>query len=165
MASHPNRDKANSLLKVLGITQAPVNITKVAEYLGFMVIPYDFPDKRKGMVYIEGTVKVIGTNKSHPLYLQNYTIAHEIGHFVNGHEHLDNDFIEDDTRFYNHHFQQEHEADLFASEILMPKHFLEPHLAEFGLDIPRLLDLYQVSNKALNIRLNTLRLSEKYSVV
>lgn len=163
MVSHPNREKAQSLLKQARITQAPVDVNKIAALLGFTVIPYPFPNKRKGMVYVDGVVKAIGVNSSHPIYLQRYTVAHELGHFVNGHEHYENAFIEDDTRYYNHQFQQEREADLFASELLLPKDFLIQDLARLGLDETSLVDLYLVSKAALWIRLNTLRLAERYA--
>ncbi len=163
MTNSGNREKAESILKLARITEAPVDITKVAESLGFKVIPFDFPKKRRGMLIIENGVKAIGVNKVDPQAVQRYTVAHELGHYLNGHEHKENQFIEDETRFYDHHFQQEKEADLFSSELLMPKDFLEKDLATMGLDIPKLIEKYQVSEQALWIRLTSLRLAEKYS--
>lgn len=163
MASHPNREKAQSLIKEARITQAPIDVNKIAALLDFVVIPYPFPDKRRGMIHIEDGVKAIGVNNTHPLSLQRYTVAHELGHFVNGHEHAKNEFIEDETRYYNHQFQQERESDLFASELLMPKDFLIISLSENGLDIQKLIGIYQVSKRALWIRLNSLKLAEKYA--
>lgn len=163
MSSSGNREKAVSLLKAANIEKAPVDLDKIAKLLGFMVVPYPFPDKRKGMVFIEGGVRVIGINEKHPISLQRYTVGHEFGHFVNGHQHEDNMFIEDETKYFDHHFQQEREADAFSGELLMPKHFLEYDLALMGLDIEKLIELYQVSEQAMWIRLKTLRLAEKYS--
>lgn len=136
MTNSDNREKAESILKLARITEAPVDITKVAEALGFMVIPFDFPKKRRGMLIIENGVKAIGINKDDPLTVQRYTIAHELGQYLNGHVHHGNQFIDDETGFYDNHFQQEKEADLFSSELLMPKDFLEKDLATMGLDIP-----------------------------
>lgn len=163
MTSSGNREKAQDLLRISNIQEAPINLNKIATYLSFIIIPYDFPDKRKGMVFIEGKLRAIGVNKKHPITLQRYTIGHEFGHFVNGHEHEDNLFIEDETRYYTHHFHQEREADAFASELLIPKIFLEKDLAVYGLDIKRLVEKYQVSETAMWIRLKILRLAEKYS--
>jgi Zn-dependent peptidase ImmA (M78 family) len=163
MSASGNREKAQSLLKMASIKHPPVDLTKIAKLLEFLIIPYPFPDKRKGMVFIEGGIKAIGINESHPVTLQRYTIGHEFGHFVNGHQHEDNAFIEDELKYFNHHYQQEREADVFASELLMPKNFLENDLAINGLDIEKLKDLYQVSEQALWIRLKTLRLAEKYA--
>ena len=90
-------------------------------------------------------------------------IGHEFGHFVNGHQHEDNLFIEDGSRYYNHHFQQEREADAFSAELLMPADFLKRDLSTIGLNIQKLVELYQVSEQAMDIRLKTLRFYEKYS--
>ncbi len=163
MSASGNREKAQSLLRAAGIKQAPVDLMKIAKLLNFILIPYPFPDKRKGMVFIEGGIRAIGINENHPITLQRYTIGHEFGHFVNGHQHEDNEFIEDESKYFNHHYQQERDADNFAAELLLPKEFLEKDLAFNGLDIEKLKDLYQVSEQALWIRLKKLRLAEKYS--
>lgn len=161
--SSGNREKAMSILKMARITQAPIDVDTVAKALGFKVVPFDFPNQRKGMVVIEQGIKAIGVNKNHPKSLQRYTVAHELGHYLNGHSHYENELIDDETRFHDHHFQQEREADLFAAELLMPKDFLEKDLAEIGLDIQKLLEKYQVSEQAMWIRLTSLNLAEKYA--
>ncbi len=163
MSSSPNRDKAESVLKMARINEAPIDIDEVALSLGFKVVRYPFPDKLKGRVLIKDGVKVIGVNENHPVALQRYTIAHELGHYLNGHEHYEKTFIADETRFFDPNFQQEKEADAFAAEILMPKYILEKDLAELGLDINKLIEKYQVSEQALWIRLTSLRLAEKYA--
>ncbi len=165
MATHENRQKALTLLKALRITEAPVDVNKIAKYLGFMVIPYDFPEGVKGMMTVEedNSIKAIGVNKSHPEYLQRYTIAHELGHYLNGHKHIDKEFIDDDTKYYDSGFQQEKEADRFAAELLMPVEYLEQDLKQWGIDIKKLTEKYKVSEQALWIRLTTLRLAEKYA--
>ncbi|MBI2600482.1 ImmA/IrrE family metallo-endopeptidase [Candidatus Daviesbacteria bacterium] len=161
--SSSNRIQAQTLLKSARILEAPVDVEKIAKILGFTIIPFPFPEKRKGMVLIENGVKAIGVNEKHPVTLQRYTIGHELGHFINGHAHFENAFIEDETIFYDHHFQQEREADSFAAELLMPKDFLENDLALNRIDESQLLGKYLVSKQALWVRLNTLRLAEKYS--
>ncbi len=161
--SSGNREKAQSILKMAHIAQAPIDVQVVAEKLGFKVIPFAFPNQRKGMVVIQEDIKAIGINEKHPKTLQRYTVAHELGHYLNGHAHYENQFIDDETKYYDHQFQQEREADLFAAELLMPKDFLEKDLAQLGLDIPKLLEKYEVSEQALWIRLTSLNLAEKYT--
>ena len=162
-----NREKATTLLKALHIKQAPVEIEKIANFLGFKIVRYPFPDQLRGMVRIRENqmVKIIGVNEKHPDYLQRYTIAHELGHYLNGHEHIEKGFIDDDTRFYDSHFQQEKDAYRFAAELLMPKYFLEQDLKILGLNIETLIKKYEVSEQAMWIRLTSLRLAEKYSVI
>jgi len=158
-----NRDKAESILKLANITSVPVDLNKIADSLGFTILPFAFPDKRKGMVLIENNHKTIGVNSNHPVTSQRYTIAHELGHYLNGHVHYDNPCINDDSKFFDPHFQQEREADLFAAELLMPKEFLIKDLSEIGLDIVKLTEKYQVSEQAMWIRLTSLRLAERFA--
>lgn len=163
MTSHPNREKAQSILKAAGTTKAPVDINRIAGILGFTILPFPFSDKRRGVILIEGNMKTIGVNKNHSTALQRFTVAHELGHYLNGHQHYEKTFVDDESRFYDPYFQQEKDADAFAAELLMPKDFLVKDLAEIGLDIDELAKRYQVSEQALWIRLTSLRLAEKYS--
>ena len=160
--SSQNREKAMSILKMARISDSPVDVDKVASVLGFRIIQYPFPDKLKGKVTVVNGVKIIGVNKNHPLSLQRYTIAHELGHYLNGHEHYEKNSSEGENPYYDHYFQQEKEADLFAAELLMPKPFLEADLQKLGLDIAKLTEKYQVSEQALWIRLTYSGLAQKY---
>lgn len=153
-----NRKKAFDLLRTAGITEPPIDLEKIAKLLGFNILSFPFPESRKGTVLIEEGVRAIGVNESYSDSAQRFTIAHEIGHFVNGHQHVENTFSNDNTRFYSRYFQQEREADLFASELLMPKDFLIQDIAMAGLDLDKLRKKYLVSEEAMRIRLKTLRL-------
>lgn len=159
------RDNALSLLDMVGITEPPIDVNRIAEALGFQVMPHPFPEKLKGMVQIEGDTKVIGVNSNYSEAAQRFTVGHELGHYLCGHEHIENTFIDDERRFYEPYFHTEKEADAFAGELLMPKHMLEKDLNEHGPDIAWLKERYQVSEQALWIRLTSLRLTDKYSHV
>lgn len=158
-----NRSKVSSILKTAKITEAPVDLNIVVAVFGFNILPFPFPDYRKGIVYIDREVRVIGVNSSHPITLQRFTIAHELGHFVNGHQHIDNECDTSEKRFYTRHFQQEKEADMFAGELLIPKDFITKDVSEIGLDEDKLSKRYVVSKQALWIRLKSLGLAEMYS--
>lgn len=160
-----NREKAISLLKMAGINNPPVDVYKVAKVLDFDVIPFDYPDKYSGQIFIEGDIKSIGVNKNHSKTRQRFTIAHEIGHYINGHIYYDEtgDMYKDECfDFRNPLHQQEKEANLFAAELLVPKDFIVKDLVKFGLDIPKLTELYQVSGQMMWIRLTSLGLVDKY---
>ena len=150
-----NREKVNSLLKMTKIVEAPIDLDKISSVLGFKIIPYPFPDKLSGKVTIIENQKIIGVNSNHPKTRQRYTIAHEIGHFLNGHEHYQKNYIDDETRYFDPHFHQEKEADLFASELLMPKLMIEKDSNYIGLDPKKLAEKYQVSEQAMIIRLTS----------
>ncbi len=160
--SSQNREKALSVLKMARIIESPVDVNKVASILGFRVLPYPFPDKLKGKVTIIDGTKIIGVNSNHLLSIQRYTIAHELGHYLNGHEHCEKNSSNNENPYADHYFQQEREADLFAAELLMPKDFLESDLSILGLNIEKLTKKYEVSEQALWIRLTSTGLAEKY---
>lgn len=164
--SSGNREKAMSLIKMAGIKDAPVDVYKIAKILGFTVIESDFPSGYSGEIFIEGKVKSIGVNSNHSKNRQRFTIAHELGHYLNGHQYFDEAgkmLEENEFDFANPLHQQEKEANLFASELLIPKEFLLKDLENKGLNIEELVEKYQVSSQALWIRLTSLRLAEKYS--
>lgn len=161
-----NREQAMSLLKMAKINDAPVDVHKIAKLLGFTIIESDFPNNYSGEIFIEGDIKSIGINKNHTQKRQRFSIAHELGHYLNAHQYFDEDgkMLEDtEFDFTNPLHRQEKEANMFASELLIPKEFLVRDLNEFGLDIDKLTDKYQVSEQAMWIRLTSLRLAEKYS--
>lgn len=161
-----NREKTESLLKMAKITTAPVDVHKIAELLGFTIIESDFPSSYSGEIFIEGEVKSIGVNKNHTRNRQRFTIAHEIGHYLNGHQYFDEEgkmLDDNEFDFNNPLHKQEKEANLFASELLMPKEFLVSDLNIIGLDINKLTEKYEVSEQAMWIRLTSLRLAEKYT--
>jgi hypothetical protein len=56
---------------------------------------------------------------------RNFTIAHELGHYVLGHRIASGDELEPTERTP----YQEREADVFAAELLMPEDFVAPHVA------------------------------------
>jgi Zn-dependent peptidase ImmA (M78 family) len=167
-SSSGNREKAISLLKMAGINKPPVDVNKIAKVLGFNVIPFDYPDEFSGEIYIEGDIKSIGVNKNHSESRQRFTIAHEIGHYINGHIFYDKTgkiYKDESFDFSNPLHQQEKEANMFAAELLVPKEFIIKDLNNFGLDIAKLTELYQVSEQMMWIRLTSLGLADKYKKV
>ena len=163
-----NREKAISLLKMAGINKPPVDVNKIAKVLGFDIIPFDYPDEFSGEIYIEGDIKSIGVNENHSESRQRFTIAHEIGHYINGHTFYDKNgkiYKDESFDFCNPLHQQEKEANMFAAELLVPKEFIIKDLNKFGLDIAKLTELYQVSEQMMWIRLTSLGLADKYKKV
>lgn len=158
-------EQTDSLLRLASIKEAPVDVFQIARLLGFSIIESDFPDNYSGEIFIEGKVKSIGINKNHTLKRQRFSVAHELGHYLNAHEYFDEDgkILEDkEFDYHNPIHRQEHEANLFASSLLMPKKFLVKDLESIGLEIDKLTEKYQVSEQAMWIRLTTLKLLHKY---
>ncbi len=161
------RQKAHNMLELAGIVAPPVNVEQIAKLLGFKVVPYDFDDPTiSGMLVMEDEVRAIAVNRAQHRHRQRFTVAHEIGHFLAGHEDYDaTDFV-DQKRFYvdenfANHDPKEQEANEFAAELLMPSHMLKSDLAAGRKDAQQLAQRYQVSEQALWIQLSDLDLAER----
>ncbi len=155
-----NRANVQSLLTSLGIKTPPVDVELVALSLNFIVLPCDLPTIADGRMEVRDGKKYIVVNQNHPRVRQRFTTAHEIGHFVNGHD--ASTYMTDDAFDYRKKdHQQEKEADRFAAELLMSRRFLERDCLSFTLE--ELVERYQVSSEAMNIQLSTLRLFPKHA--
>jgi len=159
--SREARHRARQVLKMVGVTEPPVDVRAVADYLGFSVIAFEFDEATSGLTFIEGDVKSIGVNSAHARTRQRFTIAHELGHYISGHESYDHGatHIEDRPKWLDPQNRQEIEADEFAAELLMPEPFLRRDLAIQRLDTPALAKRYQVSEQAMWIQLINLKLA------
>lgn len=149
------RRRAVQILEIVGQVVAPIDTDAVATYLGFDVIPFAFPDDVSGVTYITKDVKSIGVNKHHAPTRQRFSIAHEIGHYLLGHEAHDNEsvHVEQGRWLLNSHNQQEQEANEFAAELLMPKFLLDRESIDANIDVKSLAGKYNVSEQALWIQL------------
>ena len=111
---------------------------------------------------------LIGVNARHGENRQNFTIGHEIGHFLlhEGDEvHVDREFrikLRSGASSAGTDME-ERESNLFAAELLMPARFLERDLEKIdGLDldnetvVARLAEKYGVSTQAMTFRLANL---------
>jgi Zn-dependent peptidase ImmA (M78 family) len=163
--SRETRKRARQLLELVGVTEPPVNVEAVADFLGFTVIPFAVPDSTSAVTFIEGDVKSIGVNNTHAPVRQRFSAAHELGHFLSGHDGYDHSktHVEDRPAYLDPQHRQEVEADEFAAELLMPEAFLRRDLQEYGLDVPLLAKRYQVSEQAMWIQLIDLKLASVHS--
>lgn len=143
------KEKAESIISKLNISSPPIPIEKVAELFSLKVINYSkFPNSVSGAIIKKEGFNVIGVNSNHPRVRQRFSIAHELGHYIMGH---------DNTEFIDETFDKptnkEQEANKFAAEILMPKSILKKDIGEKEYDIPSLAKRYEVSEQAMSIRL------------
>lgn len=160
--SHLARDKALAILSMYNINEPPVSVSEIASHLGFSVVPFNFPDYISAVIRIEDKRKIIGVNESHPKTRQRFSIAHELGHYVSGHEdfsHRKRTFIDPEKRFLDLSYRDEREADEFAAELLMPEFMLRKDVLEEHLDTPTLARRYGVSEQAMWIQLINLKLA------
>lgn len=163
--SREARQRAWEVIEMVRVTGPPVDVQKVADVLGFSVLEHPFPDTTSGVTFIEEGVKTIGVNSHHSLTRQRFSIAHELGHYLSGHESYDHGkaHVENRPTWLDPQNRQEIEADEFAAELLMPEPFLRQDLADQGLNVPHLAKRYQVSEQAMWIQLINLKLASQYS--
>lgn len=167
--------KADLLLNDVGVNEAPIDIKKICNYLHLKIVEIDFNnDQVSGLLKLKNKLgePVIAVNKDHHKHRQNFTIAHEIGHFVlhNVQElHVDVDNV--DKMYFRDEKSslatnlKEIQANKFAAELLMPTEMLKTDLrnmiAHSKMDnsdsiIASLADKYEVSKQAMLIRIGSL---------
>lgn len=167
------RELAEKLLRKHNPKGAPVKVKDIAEALGIEVKLEEVDDDLSGFLYRERKSgrTVIGANANHHKNRQNFTIAHELGHYLL-HEgetvHLDSKKPGYTIQLRNPMSStgedlSEREANLFAAELLMPATLLEKHLSGKSLDLleddtflRKLAVKYGVSVQTLTIRLDYL---------
>lgn len=143
------RSRVKSILEKLNIENAPIPVEAAAELFSLKVIYYpNFPDSISGTIVKDEDLNVIGVNNGHPKVRQRFTIAHELGHYIMGH---DEKTILDDS--FDKPTDKEREANKFAGELLMPYHLLKSDIEKEKHDIPSLAKKYEVSEQAMSIRL------------
>jgi Zn-dependent peptidase ImmA (M78 family) len=143
------RSKVKSILEKLVITEAPIPVEKVADLFSLSVIYYPkFPDSVSGTIIKDDDLHAIGVNENHPVVRQRFTIAHELGQYIMGH---DENRILDDS--FDKNTDNEREANKFASELLMPYNILKADIEKEPHNIPSLAQKYKVSEQAMSIRL------------
>lgn len=127
----------------------PADLSKVLKILKAEVYEWNMPSPKidgAHMALADGTF-VIVINVASPPGRKRFTIAHEIGHIY--------------LRHYKHLSPSHREANIFASELLIPGLYLKKLVIEDGWrDKKQLSSHFKVSRQALEIRLQELGLSD-----
>ena len=142
---------------------APVDLVAIAHDLGIKISREALGDAVSGMLVRDRQLGGpsgfrIVLNSYHSPSRQQFTLAHELAHFI-----LHRDLIENnltDNRLYRSGLPEpeEFQANRLAAEILMPAGLIREYHAE-GIPTRRLAELFNVSQAAMRIRLETLNLS------
>jgi Zn-dependent peptidase ImmA (M78 family) len=158
--------RATDLLRESDLMSAPVDVEAVAARLGARVVFEDLEDDVSGFLLREKGVSTIAINKQHHPNRQRFTLAHECGHlFLHASEGdrlwLDKTLFFRDSSKSGDQFS-EIQANQFAAGLLMPEQLLKESLGESGpvsdVDVVRLALKFQVSERAMTVRLISLRL-------
>jgi Zn-dependent peptidase ImmA (M78 family) len=151
-----------------GVAEAPVPLPRIIKSRGLRIVVDSLQGDLWGFLYRGPRHAVIGVNTHHPLTRQNFTLAHEFGHYL----------LHDQERFHaDHEFrvrfrrdvssqgsdEAELEANFFAVSLLMPRKLVEKDIQKQGrvdlLDegfLSKLARQYIVSIQALVGRLREL---------
>lgn len=172
--------EASDLLVQYGLFSAPVDLEKLSAHLGATIHTEPLEDEVSGMLVVTEGTKHIVVNKNHHQNRQRFTIAHEIGHLCLHHKNGDQLFV--DTKLAVYHrigaassnaysapnstttCDEERQANNFAASLLMPEALLRTYIDSRQLDISDEFDVsllanaFCVSEQAMSIRLNNIKL-------
>ena len=157
------REAARKLLKDQNVTSAPVPVERIARQLGVRVQYGPLDNDLSGMAHIRDGVVIVGVNSLHAPNRQRFTLAHELGHVVlhrsilEDNVHVDRVLLRDRDSSSGL-YEQEIQANAFASELLMPTDLLNTVLGgrQVVLDddeeVAALAKKFRVSESAMRFR-------------
>lgn len=143
----------------IGKVSTPVDMHKVAEHLGLKIQTGDISKEDVSAIFQKKESRII-IQRSDVATRQNFSMAHEIGHFVL-HKDKDEDvFYRDEaTNLDQEKEGEEQEANVFAAALLMPEFFVRRLWAQFP-DVLIIADAFKVSQVAAYFRLKNLKLTD-----
>jgi Zn-dependent peptidase ImmA (M78 family) len=143
------RRRARELLEELGLAEPPVRVEEVARDCGLQVRYVRRGRGFSGQLLREQRVIEIERD-IHP-HRQRFTLAHEIGHYVLNHSPVFCVF--DDVGTYDPAKANERQAQVFASELLMPEPWIRKYWTMLHKDYKALARAFFVSDEAMFRRL------------
>jgi len=176
--------RASQVLTEAGVTKVPVNLERVAEYLGVSVHVQALEHKVSGVLMVKGGERHALVNALHPSSRQRFSLAHELGHLVLHDSAKDRLFVDTNMRLYqrvgaagNESYasaestttpNEEREANRFASALLMPADLVSTESADLDLSdetaVATLARRFEVSEQAMSIRLQQLNVLSPISI-
>lgn len=170
MEKEAARQKARDVLSQFGIVSAPVPIERIIKKCQILLQYAPFEEDLSGMAYINDGLSIIAVNALHPPNRQRFTAAHELGHhLLHAQELVKAIHVDKGTRVLLRDDEAsrgtdpfEVQANVFASELLMPMDLLRKAVDEDEVDIDddsridALAKKFKVSTHALRIRLLSL---------
>lgn len=151
----PNRIRARklaaSILKELGIVSKPIRLAPILKHLDLLgqqvsLTSYNIDNISAFIDFEDNTIYF---ENSHPTVRKRFSVAHEIGHYLMDHggQHAGG------ALFLESNMPNEIEANMFASELLMPFAWLKEDVRAGG-KVKDLAWKYWVSEDAMGWRLS-----------
>lgn len=159
------RDKAREILDINALTSAPIDVNgiclkeQIKVHCTSLVGLEDQTSRPiSGLIYVDKKTKrkMIFVNDKDIEPRRNFTIAHELGHYFLHIPDDDNGVI---ISFRGLKNEREREADIFASELLMPKNLVKEEYDKLPFPtVSYLASLFNVSKMAMEIKLQEMEL-------
>jgi Zn-dependent peptidase ImmA (M78 family) len=150
------RNMAKKVLKDYKLSEVPTDLSVIFKNLGLKYIELNDADDIDGAIMeIKGKPAIAVLNKAKPLQRQRFTLAHELGHIFLKHTRRDI-YNSDEIRENSNNLisktkpPQETEADIFASELLIPYEQLKKYTADMS-NIDKLASTFLVSRQAITL--------------
>lgn len=139
---------ARDLLNVLGVSMPPIDPFKIAIILGFDFRFENLRSCEAVLICKNGKKRIIMKDFSYFERKLNFTVAHEIGHFLlPWHNNKIYNCTGEDLNSFQYK-NQETEANFFASEMLIPTEILRRDIESLDLSLKNIIKLserYQTS--------------------
>jgi len=132
---------ARDLLNVLDISTPPIDPFKIAIMLGFDFRFESLRNCEAILICKNGKKRIIMKDFSYFEKKLSFTVAHEIGHFIlPWHSNIIYNCTDKDLHSYQYK-NQETEANLFASELLLPTELFSKDIEDLDLSLNNIIGL------------------------
>jgi Zn-dependent peptidase ImmA (M78 family) len=138
---------AIDLLNKLDISQLPIDPFDIANKLGIPVVEADAKGYEGLLLKNKDNARIIISKNIPNRGRRYFTLAHEIGHFSIP-SHTSNTFECIPNPFYRGHII-ENEANIFASELLLPERLIKPMLHKYKPDFESISELAEDCDTSL----------------
>jgi len=151
----PPSSYAREIQYKLKMNTLPINLQEVARYID-VSLEYAELDSLAGVYFAHERLIVVSDKISNE-QRRRFTIAHELGHaYIPGHDDIMFSCKEEDVRNYQSSKRHEREANIFASELLMPSALVETDVRRLDMTFDsaeKIAEKYGVSLTAAMLKL------------
>jgi Zn-dependent peptidase ImmA (M78 family) len=157
------KEMARRAIAKYGLNTIPINLDVIFDKEGYKRVEINKPDGVDGSItHHPGKGTFVAINKAKPFNRIRFTLAHELGHiFLNhdkrdiydGEQYREMDDIESEE-MPSSAPGKEIEANVFASELLIPLEQLKKYAKE-GHNLDKLAEIFQVSKHAMSVAYTT----------
>ncbi|MHB1342156.1 MAG: ImmA/IrrE family metallo-endopeptidase [Coriobacteriia bacterium] len=149
---------AENAVREAGISEPPVPVAAVAEYLGVPIVRVEFPPWFSGALVYEDGMPAILLNTSKEKHTQDAAVGHMLGHIL---------VLLDDPKagYPRDHLDAHRDADAISAEIEVPGFMVSDQAAKWFNDYRYLARLFGVSEKRMLDKMQSMGLIKSRGIV